>query len=343
MSPPVAIVTGGSSGIGLALVQHLLSKQWKVVIADMQPPREALPEGAATLFLPTDISSWEQQAETFQKAYAWGGERLDFVALNAGIDDRDDIFNTLSHDVAKPPRRPNTKTFSVNITGTYVQPFNCFNSVTLTWRSSYYGVKLASHYMTIPPTAGSGKTKPGGKIVVTASGLGLFAAPGIPMYSASKHGLVGLVRALGRNRAATAAHVRVNAVCPAIVATAGLPPALIDNIPEDQITPMSTVLRGFDALADFDGVAKDDWVETGPSGDTVEANIQKLIWHYYPPQPQPPQAVAEAGVKDAAPAAAAAAPPPADKLDREKGALLVMAAYRDRNVKFALEGGDEST
>ncbi len=128
MSPPVAIVTGGSSGIGLALVRHLLSRRWKVVVADIHPPpREVVDD---VLFLQTDISSWEQQADTFGKAYAWGGNRLDFCALNAGIDDRDDIFHTLSHDVDKPPRRPNTKTFDVNITGTYVRTRNIPRHVT---------------------------------------------------------------------------------------------------------------------------------------------------------------------------------------------------------------------
>jgi 15-hydroxyprostaglandin dehydrogenase (NAD) len=114
MAPPVAIVTGGASGIGFALVQHLISLGWSVVIADMHPPEESL---SRALFIETDISSWEQQAEMFRQAYAWG-KRLDFCALNAGIDDRDDIFNTLSYDIGKPPSKPSTLTFSVNITGT---------------------------------------------------------------------------------------------------------------------------------------------------------------------------------------------------------------------------------
>jgi 15-hydroxyprostaglandin dehydrogenase (NAD) len=116
MAGPVAIVTGGASGIGLALVQHLVSLRWKVVIADINPPEESIPD---TLFVQTDVSSWEQQADMFKQAYAWG-KRLDFCALNAGIDDRDDIFSTLSYDIDKPPRQPNTAPFSVNLTGTYV-------------------------------------------------------------------------------------------------------------------------------------------------------------------------------------------------------------------------------
>ena len=125
MAAPVAIVTGGASGIGLALVKHLVSLGWKVVIADINPPKEAVQE---TMFIQTDVTSWDQQTEMFKKAYIWG-KRLDFCALNAGIDDRDDIFDTLSFDVNKPPQQPNTKTFSINLTGTCV-----------TGRTSFYQI-----------------------------------------------------------------------------------------------------------------------------------------------------------------------------------------------------------
>lgn len=114
MSPPVAIVTGGSSGIGEALVHHLLSVGWKVVVADLQPPKAPNP---SVLFARTDISSWDEQAEMFKKAYGWG-QRLDFCALNAGVDDSDSIFNTLSRDITKPPSKPDTRCFDINVIGT---------------------------------------------------------------------------------------------------------------------------------------------------------------------------------------------------------------------------------
>lgn len=118
MSPPTAIVTGGSSGIGEALVRHLVSLNWRVVIADINAPKESIDD---TLFIKTNIASWQEQADMFKQAHAWS-QRLDFVALNAGVDDRDDIFNTLSNDVDKPPSQPNTRPFDVNVTGTYVFP-----------------------------------------------------------------------------------------------------------------------------------------------------------------------------------------------------------------------------
>ena len=98
----------------------------------MQPPKESNPN---VLFVQTDISSWEQQAELFQKAYAWG-KRLDFCALNAGIDDRDNIFNTLSYDLNNPPSQPNTAVFSVNVIGTYVKPDLPFQPVSHSSRTA---------------------------------------------------------------------------------------------------------------------------------------------------------------------------------------------------------------
>lgn len=81
MAPPVAVITGASSGMGLALTKHLLERKWNVAMADINPPKDQLDN---TIFVKTDVSNWNQQAELFQKTYEKFG-RLDFVALNAGI------------------------------------------------------------------------------------------------------------------------------------------------------------------------------------------------------------------------------------------------------------------
>jgi 15-hydroxyprostaglandin dehydrogenase (NAD) len=161
--------------------------------------------------------------------------------------------------------------------------------------------------MTIPSKE-AGKPKPGGKIVITSSGGGLFPIPALPQYTASKHALIGLVRALARSKAALDSNVRINAVCPAIVATGGLPLGLLEKLPPDQITPMSTIVRCFDALADLGDGRHEDWVERGRTGETVEGNVQDLIWHYPPERPR-----GEGG-----------------KFVREKAVLAVAEAYKER-------------
>lgn len=130
MSSPVAIVTGASSGIGLALTKYLQSKNWSVALLDIQKPREAISNGSS-LYIQCDVGNWESQAAAFEQAFKWKG-RLDFVALNAGIDDHDDIFRAAALDLAEygnhKPRKPDMSTFDINLNG------------------PYYGAKLFTHY-----------------------------------------------------------------------------------------------------------------------------------------------------------------------------------------------------
>ncbi|KAK4901654.1 hypothetical protein LTR27_001426 [Elasticomyces elasticus] len=286
MAPPTAIITGASSGIGLALTKYLLERGWAVVVADVNEPTEKLDN---TLFIKTDVSSWDQQAAMFEQAYKWRG-RLDFHAANAGIDDRDDIFNSISSDSTKPPRQPNMACLNINLYG------------------PYYGIKLAAHYMSLDSTA-AGKPRPGGKIVVTSSAAGLYPSPFAPQYSAAKHALVGLVRSLAPTSAIV--NIKINAICPALVRTGLAPPGLLDNFTEEQFTPMSTMMRCFTELADFDNVADQDWVQKGKSGETVEGSLDQLMYH------KPPGPAEEASYVN------------------DKGLEAWAKIYFDRNKKFA--------
>ncbi|KAF2157288.1 NAD(P)-binding protein [Myriangium duriaei CBS 260.36] len=241
MSAPLAIITGGSSGIGLALTQHLLTLSYRVAILDLQPPLTRLPQDT-TLYIPTNVASYPALASAFAKAHSWAGHRLDFVALNAGIDDRDDIFASLSQDVENPPKAPNMLTFEVDLYG------------------PYYGLKLAAHYMALNTPV------KGGKVVITASAAGLRGAPVIPQYSACKHALVGLTRSLAPR--AKPHGITINAICPAIVATGLAPPGLMDKFAPEQVTPMSTIIRAFEEL----------WVRGGHNGQVVEADLGELYY-----------------------------------------------------------------
>ncbi|KIW17996.1 hypothetical protein PV08_02282 [Exophiala spinifera] len=233
----VALVTGGSSGIGLALTKHLLTKAWNVVIADITPPQEdaGLPT-ERTLYVRTDVSSFNEQARLFSKAFKWHG-KLDFAALNAGIDDRDDIFGTI--DPSTAPTKPDMSTFDVNLSAVY------------------FGIKLFAHYAAQNPV-------PGGKIVATSSAAGLYPNPGIPQYTAAKHGVIGLVRSLAP--AAACHNITINAVCPALVVT-NLDPSLSQRFPERLRTEMSVVMKAFDELTDE---------SLGYTGQAIEACAEGL-------------------------------------------------------------------
>ena len=155
MSKPVAVVTGAASGIGLAMTKHLLARGYRVAMADVnaqEGERLSAELGADTMFHQTDVSSYDQQAAMISQAFAWGGDRLDFLAANAGIDDRQSLYQdnaSMELDPNGVPRPLNLKTIDID-----------FNAVLQAiWLFKYYTRKNSA--------------KKGGKIMVTSSSAGL--------------------------------------------------------------------------------------------------------------------------------------------------------------------------
>ena len=60
-------------------------------------------------------------------------------------------------------------------------------------------------------------TVPGGSIIVLASSAGIYPAPNGPLYTASKHGMVGLTRAMAGRLGKEGIHI--SCICPGSVAT----------------------------------------------------------------------------------------------------------------------------
>ncbi|KAF2033314.1 NAD(P)-binding protein [Setomelanomma holmii] len=233
MSKPVAIVTGAGSGIGEGVATHLYSKGYKVVVADLNPTtgeKVAARLGLDATFIQADVASYRSQALLFKQAYEWGGNRLDFFHANAGIDDRQVIYDSAEKEevdeegLLKPL---NTKTMQVNL------------------EAVIQGLWLFKYYVRKSKEAGGGK----GKFVATSSAAGLYAMPQCPQYTASKYGVVGLVRASGE--VFVKEGITVNAICPAFIPTNLCPPEVLKRWPKEHITPLSTVNKAIDAfLAD---------------------------------------------------------------------------------------------
>jgi NAD(P)-dependent dehydrogenase (short-subunit alcohol dehydrogenase family) len=174
----VAIVTGGSSGLGRATVTALGAAGAKVLVVDVDESAGAEVARAVNgAFHKADVSSLSANKEMVKTATgAFGG--VDLVYLNAGLATRCGIGEDFDEDRYR-------LVMGVNLDG----------------------VVFGTHAV-LPALDARG----GGAIVATASLAGLTGIPYDPLYSANKHAVVGLARSLGP--ALADRKIRYNAVCP---------------------------------------------------------------------------------------------------------------------------------
>jgi NAD(P)-dependent dehydrogenase (short-subunit alcohol dehydrogenase family) len=179
----VALVTGGASGIGRAVVGQLAAAGARVVVADLDEEGGAAAAAAAGgMFVATDAGDPDAvQAAVDAAESAYGG--LDLVHLNAGIVTGSAALDLLDLDRYR-------RVVAVNLDGVV------------------FGVRSALPVL---------RRRGGGAIVATASLAGLTPYPGDPVYSMTKHGVVGLVRTLAEPLAAD--RVTINCVCPGFADT----------------------------------------------------------------------------------------------------------------------------
>lgn len=117
-----AIVSGGASGIGLAMAEYFASQGYNVAIFDVTvdtgketASRLATENSPAQIiFRECDVSSWKSQSEGFKQVYDEFG-RIDIVCANAGISEKGaSAMGTIEAD---EPQEPNLKIMDVNLAG----------------------------------------------------------------------------------------------------------------------------------------------------------------------------------------------------------------------------------
>jgi len=122
--PKSVIVTGGASGIGLAMSRHFASQGHRVAILDVNTESGLTVASdlardyphATVSFKKCDISSWDEQARVFKEVYHGHGDQLDIVMANAGVSEQG-VSSAINLD-EEEPLKPNTKVLDVNLTGT---------------------------------------------------------------------------------------------------------------------------------------------------------------------------------------------------------------------------------
>ncbi|KAK0943694.1 hypothetical protein LTR29_004868 [Friedmanniomyces endolithicus] len=208
-----AIITGGASGMGLAVAKALASRGgWKLHLLDLRPPLEEV-ENAT--FHKTNVLDYDSLSSTFQNAFDSDG-RVDFVFANAGIVERFSFYE--AHPAGKPPPPPDQTVIDINLKAV----------INTSW--------LAQHYFR-QSTQSENKN-----LVMTASVGGFYRCQVSPSYCASKHGVVGLMRSIApfyyQDKTINA---RVNAICPGTVKTNLLDAAAWATFSDDVFVPIEKI------------------------------------------------------------------------------------------------------
>ena len=213
LSGTVAIVTGGTRGIGRAISTGLAASGAKVVptsrtdedVADAVSAVES--RGVESLHVTTDVAADDDVEALVERTVDEFG-RLDVLVNNAGINPAGALGRPEDVDLAEFDR-----TMSVNLRG----GFAC--------------TKAAAPYLLEADD---------GNVINVASVGGLVGLPRQHPYVASKHGLVGMTKSMALD---WAPDVRVNAIAPGYVATElteelrsneGLRQSIVERTPLDR-------------------------------------------------------------------------------------------------------------
>lgn len=176
-----ALVTGGGTGIGLAITSALAAQGCQVTITGRRPAVLDDVAGDGIFGMAMDVRNEAQVVETIKAAVKARGP-VQICVANAGIAEGRALHKT-----------------------------------DLTFWRDMMSTNLDGAFLTIRECLASMRTTDWGRVIAVSSIAGLRGLQGASCYTASKHGLVGLIRALSEDYLGKP--ITFNALCPAYVDT----------------------------------------------------------------------------------------------------------------------------
>ncbi|KAK1837135.1 hypothetical protein QBC39DRAFT_387445 [Podospora conica] len=264
------LITGGASGFGRAFARHWAAHGAHIIIGDVSDAAgealvaelRALPNSSTHHhYQRCDVTSWPDQVALFRfAASATPTRRIDFVVAGAGIVDMANTFDLptadFSQDDCPPP--PDLKVINVNLTG-----------VMYTTHLALFWLRRNGDRADDAPRDRH--------LLLISSIAGVAPLPGQTEYTASKHAVMGLFRAL---RGTAWRHgVRVNVLCPYFVETALLGWKGMSMVAGAEVGRVEDVVEAATRLAADEGVVGRGLV-VGPRG-TVEGEGPQAVWEVY--------------------------------------------------------------
>jgi len=180
------IITGGNKGIGLAITEKFIAEGYKIIVGARQDTGIEKQFDGDAKFIAMDVQDEAGHHKLVQAAMDWTGQ-IDVYVNNAGLSEWRPIQNI-------------DESFFNNLIGTNL-------------KGAFWGCKVAADSLS-----------KNGVIINVSSIAGKRGSVNNAMYCASKFGMNGLTQALAKELGPKS--LRVNAVCPVLIATDGLIEAL---------------------------------------------------------------------------------------------------------------------
>ncbi|RAK98123.1 putative 3-hydroxyacyl-CoA dehydrogenase [Aspergillus ibericus CBS 121593] len=262
LNDKVVVLTGGAHGIGAATVSLLYENGAHVVFGDRDGSAANVIEERyrdRVHFVHTNVSNYSSVLNLFKVAYSKHG-RIDHAFAIAGISEQTNWFHP-GLNLESIETIPEPSTLNVDLLGTI------------------YFARIAAVYLR--QGVSSEEDSADKSLILVSSIAGFTESPGMPLYCAAKHGVLGLMRALRPSLPASHG-ISVSAVCPWMSAT-----GMVDDIqdawqraglPMNQPSEVAQIIVGLAAVGE-EGNGKTIYVEGGRGWD-IEAGLDdtREIW-----------------------------------------------------------------